>query len=178
MTRGAGHQRLSRDVGSEMKTRGKAILISLLVVFLTGALWITSMCRRSTTRQYRMTFATAETRLLEALHLDKTTLLSDTVTPQAKAEGDLTAPMSMKLFDVYSITYVPGRELSFTADHIYDIMAAGGQFVYFDLTSTGPNSTRITVNFTDGGITMFPPFFYLDPGTTQEGQILDSIWGE
>ncbi len=95
---------------------------------------------------------------------------------QAKADGGLEKSMSMKLFAIDLHDHVPGKHLSFTANHIYNIGANGGEYIRFDLTAKQQDMTEITVNYTDRWIAMFPPFVFLNPGPFREKKIHRIIW--
>jgi len=159
-----------------MKMKTKLMLIVpaaavMLAVFLAPLL---SGC--ATTRQYPMSFAKAEAALFDTLHLDKTQVLNNTVMAQAKAEGELEKSMSMKLFAIDLHDHIPDNHLSFTANHIYNIGANGGEYIRFDLTAKQPELTEITVNYTDRWVGMFPPFVFLNPGKGREKNIHRIIW--
>jgi len=159
-----------------MKMKTKLMLIVpvpavLLAVFLAPLL---SGC--ATTRQYPMSFAKAEAVLFDTLYLDKTQVLKNTVMAQAKAEGELEKSMSMKLFAIDLHDHTPGKHLSFTANHIYNIGANGGEYIRFDLTAKQPELTESTVNYTDRWVGMFPPFVFLNPGKGREKKIHRIIW--
>ncbi len=143
------------------------LLIACIAPLLSGC---------STTRQYPIPFAKAEAALFDTLHLDKDQVLNNTVMAQAKAEGELKKSMSMKLFAIDLHDHVPDRQLSFTANHIYNIGANGGEYIRFDLTAKQSNLTEITVNYTDRWVGMFPPFLFLNPGPFREKRIHRLIW--
>jgi hypothetical protein len=123
-----------------------------------------------------MPFAKAEAALFDTLHLDKTKVLNNTVMAQAKAEGELGKSMSMKIFAIDLHDHVPDKHLSFTAHHLYNIGASGGQYIRFDLTATQANVTEVTVNYVDRWVGMFPPFVFLNPGPFREKKIHEQIW--
>lgn len=146
----------------------------IAVLLIAGIAPLLSGC--STTRQYSMPFAEAEAALLDTLHLDKNQVLNNTVMAQAKAEGELEKSMSMKLFAIDLHDHIPDKHLAFTANHIYNIGANGGEYIRFDLTAKQPDVTEITVNYTDWWVGMWPPFVFLNPGTKREKNIHRIIW--
>lgn len=157
-----------------MKT--KAILIALsLIVLLIGCL-APLFSGYSTTRQYAISFAHTEAALFETLHLDKTQVLNNTKMVQAKAGGDLAKSMSMQFFAIDLHGHVPGKHLSFTAYHIYNIGAIGGEYIRFDLMAKEPKLTEVTVNYTDRWVGILPPFVFLNPGFFREKNIHKLIW--
>ena len=168
-----------------MKVSTKILLVcvALLVLYYGGkwGLWaLLPGC--STTKQYPISFEQAETALFGALHLDKEKVVdkskrADRFLPQAKAEGELLKSMPMKLFAVYLHEYVPGKRLSFTAEHEYNIGANGSESIRFDLTAKKPDATKITVNYDDRWVGMWPPFVYLNLGYGKERNIHRIIWG-
>ena len=167
-----------QDVGSKMKMKTKLMLIVPLTTVLLVVALAPLLSGCSTTRQYPMSFAKAEAALFDTLHLDKAQVLNDTLMAQAKAEGELEKSMSMKRFAIDLHDYVPDKHLSFTANHIYNIGANGGQYIRFDLTAKRPDLTEITVNYTDRWVGMWPPFVFLNPGPFREKSIHKIIWQE
>lgn len=157
-----------------MKTRLILIVPVATVLLVAGPAPLLSGC--STTRQYSMPFEKAEAALFDTLHLDKDQVLNNTVMAQAKAEGELEKSMSMKLFAIDLHDHVPNRHLSFTANHIYNIGAHGGEYIRFDLTAKQSDMTEITVNYTDRWVGMWPPFLFLNPGFGREKDIHRIIW--
>lgn len=166
------------NVDDKMKKKTKLMLIVPLTTVLLIVLVAPFLAGCSTTRQYSMPFAEAEVALFRALHLDKAQVMNNTIMAQAKAEGELEKSMSMKLFAISLHDHVPGKHLSFTASHIYNIGANGGEYIRFDLTAKQPELTEITVNYTDRWVGMWPPFVFLNPGTKREKNIHMIIWQE
>ncbi len=163
-------------VGSKMKMKTKLMLIVPLTTVLLVVVVAPLLSGCSTTRQYSMPFAKAEAALFSTLHLDKTQVLNNTIMAQAKAEGELEKSMSMKLFAIDLHDHIPDKHLSFTANHIYNIGANGGEYIRFDLTAKQPDLTEITVNYTDRWVGMWPPFIFLNPGSGREKNIHRIIW--
>lgn len=159
-----------------MKMKTKRIWLALPAAVLLLACIAPLLSGCSTTRHYPVPFAEAEAALLKTLHLDKDQVLYNTVMAQAKAEGALEKSMSMRLFAIDLHDYVPDQRLSFTAKHIYNIGASGGEYIRFDLTARPDNETLITVNYTDRWVGMWPPFIFLNPGFRREKNIHRIIW--
>jgi len=165
-----------RAVGSKIKMKTKLILLFLAAAVLLAVVLAPLLSGCATTRQYPMSFAKAEAALLDMLHLDKDKVLNNTVMAQAKAEGELEKSMSMKLFAIDLHDHIPDNHLSFTANHIYNIGANGGEYIRFDLTAKQPDLTEITVNYTDRWVGMWPPFVFFNPGKGREKSIHRIIW--
>ena len=66
-------------VGRKMKMKTKLILIVPPVTVLLAVCLAPVLSGCSTTRQYPMSFATAESALYETLHLDKNEVLNNTI---------------------------------------------------------------------------------------------------
>jgi len=159
-----------------MKTRTKVILIIPSVAILLLVCAAPLLCGCATTREYSIPFATAEASLYDTLHLDKTQVLNNTVMAQAKAEGELERSMSMKLYAIDMHKHIPGKHLSFTLNHIYNIGANGGEYIRFDIVAKRSDITEVTVNYTDRWVGMWPPFVFLNPGPFREKRIHKAIW--
>ena len=159
-----------------MKIRTKVILITPLVAMLVLACAAPLLSGCATTREYSTPFATTEASLYDALHLDKTQVLSNTVMAQAKAEGELERSMSMRLYAIDVHTYIPDKRLSFTLYHRYDIGANGAEYIRFDIIAKQSDITEVTVNYTDRWVGMWPPFAFLNPGPFREKNIHRLIW--
>jgi len=159
-----------------MKMKTKLMFIALAITALLVVIIAPLLSGCSTTRQYNLPFASAESALFDALHLDKTQVLNNTVMAQAKAEGELAKSMSMTLFAIDLHTCIPDKQLSFTANHIYNIGANGGEYILFELTAKSQNQTEITVNYTDRWVGIWPPFVFLNPGPKRERNIHRLIW--
>jgi hypothetical protein len=125
-----------------------------------------------------MSYSQAEELLFERLHLDRDTTLRKPDSVQAKAEGELERPMSMKLFAVVLHESTPSQSLSFTCHHLYNIGAVGGQYILFDLRRLDPSRTRIKVDYCDRWRGMWPPFVFWNPGRARERNIHKAVWGE
>lgn len=160
-----------------MKTTRRRLLVTITAVVVLVILFaLFPGC--GTTRKYRMPYAKVEGLLFEHLHLDKDLTLRNPRSVQARAEGDLVRPMSMKLFAVDLHQSTPGQALSFTCHHLYDIGAVGGQYILFDLQRVDEGSTRVTVDYCDRWYGMWPPFVFWNPGPVRERNIHKAIWGK
>lgn len=164
-------------MADKMKTKRRRLLATITAVAALATLSpLLAGC--STTRTYSIPYAKAEDLLFDHLQLDKDLTLQNPRSVQARAEGDLERPMSMKLFAVDLHESTPGQLLSFTCSHLYDIGAVGGQYILFDLRRVDEGSTRVTVDYCDRWWGMWPPFVFWNAGPARERSIHKAIWGQ
>ena len=130
----------------------------------------------SATRTYDIPFDKATATLFSALHLDPDNTITNTFSVQAKAEGILADHMRMKLYAVKLDDYRPGATLAFTCSHAYNIGASGAEYIRFRIQKEAPDKSKITVDYCDRWVGMWPPFLFWNPGPFRDSKILDQIW--
>ena len=129
-----------------------------------------------TTRTYDIPFDEAATTLFSALHLDPGDTMTNTVSVQAKAEGVLANHMRMKLYAVQLDEYKPGITLAITCSHTYDIGASSAEYIRFRIQKQAPDKSKISVDYCDRWVGMWPPFLFWNPGPFRGSRILEQIW--
>lgn len=161
-----------------MKKRIKQLALTVLGIYMAYLISFLFLKEWSSIRQYQIPFEEAESQLFEALSLVKEQVLNDTRSSQAKAGGKLAKPMSMKLYAIELHSYIPNEHLSFTASHGYNIGASGSESILFDLRANDSDETKVSVNYTDQWIGIFPPFAFANHGPLRERKIHKLIWKE
>ena len=149
---------------------------TIIAVIGTTILLSATLSIFGATRTYDIPFDTATTTLFSALHLDPDDTITNTVSAQAKAEGKLADHMRMKLYAVKLDEYKPGATLSFTCSHAYNIGASGAEYIRFRIQKEAPDKSKITVDYCDRWVGMWPPFIFWNPGPFRDSKILDQIW--
>ena len=131
-------------------------------------------CRYAQT--YRTPYAQMEDTLLQRFCIDKQHLIASQLA-LITVDPELADYMTMGAFNVVLKKYVPEEHLRFTAFHLYDIGAVGGQYITFDLRKIDDRKTRVAVNYSDRAAGFFIiPFAYANPGSIREPRIVKTIF--
>ena len=131
-------------------------------------------CRYAQT--YKTPYPQMESTLLQRLCIDRQALITSQFV-RVGADPQLAEYMTMTAFDVSLKKYTPERHIRFTASHLYDIGAVGGQYITFDLRRLDDQRTRVAVNYSDRAAGFFIiPFAYANPGSIREPKIVKTIF--